>query len=162
MREGGMTVIEGLTAAAGVAGVEAGGTAAAAGGVGGAATCCGVGAMVMVRRSLEKLAISGTVPLTLISETPLVSEYVADGIKGSLKVKVALPGGTSGSRLKVMRRRPGSVPMVGFTGEVKVMTRRGGVVRLSCAVKWVAMFPTKRRREAGLKATALPRIRGRM
>ena len=52
-----------------------------------------------------------------------------------------------------MRNRPGSVAMVGFTGAVKFMTSRGGVVLLSCAVKCVATLPTNNRRDTGLKLT---------
>ncbi len=117
--------------------------------------------MVMVRPSLLKLAIKGKVPLTAISAAPLLSENTADGMAASSKVNVGVPGATTGSRLNDIRSRPGSVAIVGLTGEEKFITRRGGVVRLSWAVKCVATLPTNRRRAAGLKVMGVPTRRGR-
>ena len=57
---------------------------------------------------------------------------------GLSKVKVCDPGGTSGSRVNTMRSFPGSVAIIGFTGEVKFITRVGGFVLFTWAVKWTA------------------------
>ena len=64
------------------------------------------------------------------------------------KVSVGEAGATSGSREKVIRKVPGSVETVGFTGAVKLKTRRGGAVVAKEAVKWVATLPMKRRSES--------------
>ena len=67
---------------------------------------------------------------------------------GLSKVRVCEPGGTSGSRVNTMRSFPGSVAIIGFTGEVKFMTRAGGFVLFTWAVKWTAAFPMNNRRGA--------------
>ena len=112
----------------------------------GGAGLCGAGAMVIVRPSLLKVAISDASPTTVTSALPLFSANVAEEMVWSAKFRVCAPGGSSGSRRKTIRSRPGSVAMVGFTGEVKFMMSRGGVVRLSSAVNWVATLPTNSRR----------------
>ena len=60
---------------------------------------------------------------------------MAEGMALLPKVRVGEAGATSGSREKVMRSAPGSVAMLGFTGEVKWKTRRGGLSAVSEAVK---------------------------
>src|ERR1700675_4131992 len=84
---------------------------------------------------------------------------MAEGMAELSKVKVCDPGGTSGSRVKTMRSFPGSVAIIGFTGEVKFMTRVGGFVLLTWAVKWTAAFPINNRREVSWKFTGEPRKR---
>src|SRR5262249_25116536 len=93
------------------------------------------GAIVMVRPSLLKLAITGMLLFTTNSADPLLSSKLADWIVLLLKVRSGDPGATTGSRLKVMRNLPGSVPIVGFTGEVKFITKLGGVELFTSAVK---------------------------
>ena len=110
--------------------------------VGGAASGAGVieeagegaGAIVIVRPSLLKLASSGTGPLTVTSTAPLFSLKVAEEIALSLKLTVSGPEGTKGSRRKIIVSFPGSVPIVGLTGELKFKTSLGGVVFLSSAL----------------------------
>ena len=61
---------------------------------------------------------------------------MAEGMAALSKVKICEPGGTNGSCVKTMRSLPGSVAIIGFTGEVKFITKFGGFVLLTCAVKW--------------------------
>jgi hypothetical protein len=68
----------------------------------------------------------------------ILSEKVSDGE----------PGATSGSRLKIMCSLPGSVAIIGLTGEVKCITNVGGFRLAICAVKCTATLPIKIRREA--------------
>ena len=89
---------------------------------GGGAFCAAgdeLGAMVMVRPSLAKVAITGIVEVTVSVATPLASLKFAEGIVLLPKVSVGDAGATSGSRENVMRTEPGSVAILGFTGAVK-------------------------------------------
>jgi hypothetical protein len=101
----------------------------------------------MVRPSLLKLASNGALPVTAISAAPLLSSKLADGITALSKVSVREPGGTSGSCLNTMRNFPGSVAIIGFTGELKFITSVGGFVLLICAVKCTATLPMNNRRD---------------
>ena len=85
---------------------------------------------------------------------------MADGMVLLPKVSVGEAGATSGSREKVMRRAPGSVATVGFTGAVKWKTSRGGLSADNDAVKWVATLPMKRRPDSSCRVTGPPRNRG--
>ena len=51
----------------------------------------------MVRPSLLKLAINGTLVFTVMSAAPLLSEYVAEGITLLAKVSVGDAGAVMGS-----------------------------------------------------------------
>src|SRR5256885_13999387 len=77
------------------------------------------------------------------------------------KVRVGDAGATTGSRVKVMRSFPGSAAMVGFTGAVKLKTRREGL-SASDAVKWGATLPIERRSESSRRGAGPPRKRGRV
>ena len=59
-----------------------------------------------------------------------------------------------------MRSFPGSVAIIGFTGEVKFITRVGGFVLFTWAVKCTAVLPMNNRREASWKFTGTHRKRG--
>ncbi len=76
------------------------------------------------------------------------------------KVRVGEAGDTTGSRANVIRSVPGSVATVGFTGAVKLKTRRGGLSPAREAVKCVATLPMNRRPESSCKVTGPPRILG--
>ena len=92
----------------------------------GAAFCATLDAaeMVTVRPSLLKLAIAAAVEFTVMTAAPFPSLYVAEGMIRLPKVSRGEAGATSGSRLNVMRKVPGSVEIVGLTGDVKLKTRR--------------------------------------
>src|ERR1700678_3809615 len=105
----------GLGCAAGVGACGGAGAVAAGGGGGG-----GAAATMMVLPPSAKLACSGAVAVTLSSANPSCSEKVAPVIVESLKLKVSCPLEATGSRRKVKRTPPGSVAIVGFTGEGKL------------------------------------------
>src|ERR1700722_482521 len=92
-------------------------------------------AIVIVRPSLLKLAMTGAVELTVITAAPPPSLYVAEGIVLLPNVNIGNAGETRGSRLNVMRKIPGSVDTVGLTGDVKLNTRRDGFSPVNDAVK---------------------------
>src|SRR5271165_4126104 len=117
--------------------------------------------MVIVRPSLLKLAITGTLECTVTTAVPLPSLKLADGIALLPKVRVGEAGATTGSCEKVIRSAPGSVATVGLTGAVKLKTRRGGLSPAREAVKCVATLPMNRRPESSCKVTGPPRILGR-
>ena len=73
------------------------------------------------------------------------------------KVSVCEPGGTRGSCVKIIRSLPGSVAIIGFTGELNSITRLGGFARFTCATKWTETFPMNNRRELSRNATGAPR-----
>ena len=50
-------------------------------------------------------------------------------------VRFCDPGGTRGSWVNTIRNLPGSVAIIGFTGELKFITNAGGLVLFTCAVK---------------------------
>src|ERR1017187_3067836 len=85
---------------------------------GGPAGCDLAGASVMVRPSLLKPAIRGTLVVIVISAAPLLSEYAAEGMVLLAKVSVGEAGAVTGSWPKVMRSLPGSVATEGLTGAV--------------------------------------------
>src|SRR6202050_2951520 len=85
---------------------------------------------------------------------------MAEGIALLPKVRVGEAGATRGSRENVMRSAPGSVPTVGFTGEVKWKTSRGGLLAVRDAVKWVATLPMRSRPDSSCKVAGPPRKRG--
>jgi hypothetical protein len=87
----------------------------------------------MVRPLLLKLAMSGTVPATVISAAPLLSWNVAAVIVLSLKFSVAGPDATTGSRGNKSVTLPGSVATLGFTGALKLKATLDGFVELSSA-----------------------------
>ena len=99
----------------------------------------------MVLPSVLKLARRGMVVVTVISTAPLCSAYVAAGMILLANVSEGEAGAVMGSRLKVMRSLPGSVATVGFTGAVKLKTRREGSSGDTVAVKWMATLPMNRR-----------------
>ena len=59
-----------------------------------------------------------------------------------------------------MRNLPGSVAIIGLTGEVKFITSVGGVVLFTCAVKWTADVADKQAARTFVEFTGAPRKRG--
>src|SRR5271165_1040164 len=116
--------------------------------------------MMMVFPPLLKLAINGLLAVTSSSAMPLLSENVACVMILLSKEIVWLPGETTGSRLKSMRRRPGSVEMVGLTGALKFSSRREGGPDSSWKLGWMPVSATKRRRALSRKLMVTPRKRG--
>ena len=100
-----------------------------------AAGCDFAGVSVIVRPSLLKAAMSGTVVVTVIWAAPLLSEYSAEGMFLLAKVRVGDAGAVIGSWLKVMCSLPGSVATEGLTGAVNWKTRREGSSEETDAVK---------------------------
>ena len=75
------------------------------------------------------------------------AQLLVDALSAYRPLLVREPGGTSGSCLNTMRNFPGSVAIIGFTGELKFITSVGGFVLLICAVKCTATLPMNNRRD---------------